>query len=547
MGRSLLWRKVLMKPAAFFTRFHTVKILGLCFILTGRALNAEPVRDQSGPAAGIEAEGTRNTLRVNREAAPGEETTGPERLSREETAGAEGPLEEKPVDGGRIREKPLGEETLGAERPPEEESAGMSQALRETAENGRPLRQIHPPEGDKADRLPPGVLSGTAFTPVIPGVDRPLTQRYIRQYTSPAGLSWLNQVMTRGGPYLAFIRREIEKRDLPPELLYLPVIESAFLATAKSASGAAGLWQFMRNSIAPFNMNVTDWMDERLDFWKSTQGALRKLEDNYRQLQDWPLALAAYNAGLGAVGRVIGKTGIKDYWDLSENKYFKTETIHYVPKLLAVAAIVSDPRRYGLEPDWSEDPQWTQVPVGRPVDLDLLAETAGIDGAILKAANRELYYGVTPPDSGYFLKVRASDEAAIREVLARKDLALIRYYFHTIQYGDTLSELAQHYGVSVVQINGANPDMRGQYLQIGQRIRIPVVKEVSPYEQTRAQRTENPVFEGNHLVKQGETLWSIALAYDVDPQVLAAANDMDLEDTLRVGRSLKTPIITDSR
>jgi membrane-bound lytic murein transglycosylase D len=492
MGGSLLRRKILMKPAAFFTRLPGIKILGLCFVLTGTALHAEPVQEPSGQAAGINAAGTEGTttaLPVNREEIPAEET----------------------------------------------------------AENGRPLRQVKPPEGDKADRLPQGVLSGTAFTPVIPGLDRPLTQHYIRQYTRPAGLSWLNQVMTRGGPYLAFIRREIEQRNLPPELLYLPVIESAFLATAKSASGAAGLWQFMRNSIGPFDMKVTDWMDERMDFWKSTQGALRKLEDNYRQLQDWPLALAAYNAGLGAVNRVIRRTGIKDYWDLSEKKHFKTETIHYVPKLLAVAAIVSNPRRYGLEPGWSEDPQWTQVPVGRPVDLDLLAETAGLDGAILKSANRELHYGVTPPGSGYSLKVRAADEAAAREVLAREDLALLRYYFHTIQYGDTLSELAQHYGVSVAQLSGANPGIKGRYLQIGERIRIPAVKEVGPYEQAGAPKTGIPVFEGTHLVKQGETLWSIALAYDVDPRVLAAANGMDLEDTLRVGSSLKTPIIIDNR
>jgi membrane-bound lytic murein transglycosylase D len=408
---------------------------------------------------------------------------------------------------------------------------------------GRPLRQARPLDEDKAGRLPLGILSGTAFNPVIPGLEQALTRRYIRQYSSPGGLSWLKQVMTRGEPYLAFIRREIEERELPPELLYLPVIESAFLPTAKSSSGAAGLWQFMKNSITPFDMKVTDWMDERLDFWKSTQGALRKLEDNYRQLQDWPLALAAYNAGLGAVNRTIKTTGIKDYWELSEKKHFKTETIHYVPKLLAVAAIVSDPRRYGLEPNWAEDPQWTRVPVERSADLDVLAEAAGIDGEVLKAANRELYYGVTPPGGGYSLKVRTADEPAIREALARTDLALIKYHFHTIQYGDTLSELAGHYGVSVLQINDANPGMRERYLQIGKRIRIPALRDVGPYKRTGVPETDIPVFKGNHLVKQGETLWSIALAYEVDPEILAAANGIDLEDTLRVGKSLKTPIV----
>jgi membrane-bound lytic murein transglycosylase D len=384
------------------------------------------------------------------------------------------------------------------------------------------------------------VIAGTSLSLTIGGLDQALTQRYINQYSSTGGLSWLRQVMERGAPYLAFIRREIAERNLPPELLYLPVIESAFLSTARSGSGAAGLWQFMRNSIGPFDMKVTDWMDERLDFWKSTQGALRKLEDNYRQLQDWPLALAAYNAGLGAVNRIISRTGTRDYWELSEKRQFKTETIHYVPKLLAVAAIASNPRQYGLELSWPEDPQWRRLPTDKAADLEILAEAAGIDPAALKAANRELFYGVTPGTPGYALKVRAADEEALRQVLARTDLPLIKYYYHTIQYGDTLSVLAQHYGVSVAQINSANPGARERYLQIGQRIRIPALKEAGPYVRPRSEGI--PVFEGHHLVKQGETLWSIAMAYDVDPEVLAAANGMALGDTLSIGRSLKTPI-----
>jgi membrane-bound lytic murein transglycosylase D len=349
--------------------------------------------------------------------------------------------------------------------------------------------------------------------------------------------------MNRGQPYLAFIRREIEERQLPVELLYLPVIESAFQPTAKSRSGAAGLWQFMKNSISPFDMEVTEWMDERLDFWKSTQGALSKLEDNFRQLQDWPLALAAYNAGLGSVNQIIKRTGIKDYWELVEKKYFKTETTHYVPKLLAVAAIVSSPRRYGLEVLWPEDPQWTRVPLERQADLEILAEAAGIDGEALKAANRELYYGVTPPGGGYSLKVRAAEESAVREALEQPDLALIRYHFHTIQYGDTLSELAAHYEVSVAQIREANKGLRDRSLQIGKRIRIPAVKNIDPYKKAGVRQTDIPVFEGTHLVKQGETLWSIALAYNTDPEVLAAVNGIDMEDTLRVGKNLKTPIV----
>ena len=372
-------------------------------------------------------------------------------------------------------------------------------------------------------------------------MQNPLTQQYIRQYSSPGGLSWLQAVMNRGGPYLAFIRKELAERKLPEELVYLPVIESGFLATAQSKSGATGLWQFMRNSMGPFNMKINDWVDERRDFWKSTQGALRKLEENYRYLGDWHLALAAYNVGLGAITKLVQQSGISDYWLLSQKKLLKTETIHYVPKLLAVVYILTHQRQFGLEPGWPEDPQWEQVAVERSADLRLLADQAGIDSGELIRANRELLYNVTPPGQNYFLKVPGKDADKISGVLSRKDITLIRYYFHTIHSGDTLLALALHYGIKVEQILASNPGVQDRYLKIGSRLLIPALKDVGPYERPAVSR-ENLNFDGTHLVKKGETLWSIALGYDVDPETLAEANGMQLTDVLREGKILKTPI-----
>jgi membrane-bound lytic murein transglycosylase D len=347
--------------------------------------------------------------------------------------------------------------------------------------------------------------------------------------------------MKQGEPYLGFIRRELEQRNLPPELLYLPVIESQYLPTAVSRSGAAGLWQFMKNSIAPFDMKVNDWIDERRDFWKSTFGALKKLEENYNYFGDWGLALAAYNAGLGAVNQAVKKSGTKDYWVLSGMKQLKTETIHYVPKFLAVSYILSNFRRFGLDPVWNEDPGWTRVAAERQADLNLLAAEAGVDPAALKGANRELAYAVTPPGPGYYLKVRAEDADKVTAVLARKDLPLVNYYIHTIRSGDTLLAMALHYGVTVEQILESNPGTRAQYLKIGGKLMIPAFKDVGPY--TRPESgTAGLAFTGSHLVKKGETLWSIALAYKTGPEILAEANGMGLDDVLREGRVLKTPI-----
>jgi membrane-bound lytic murein transglycosylase D len=399
----------------------------------------------------------------------------------------------------------------------------------------RPLRQIRQtqPYAATPHKEAPQLLT-------LSGYDEPLTQKYIEQYTTKGGKSWLTTIIKRSEPYLAFIRSELESRGMPQELIYLPVIESAYSSAAVSRSGATGLWQFMRNSIGPYGMKITEWMDERRDFWKSTTGALNKLENEYKRVGSWELALAAYNAGLGTVLNGLKKHPEADYWELCRQKVFKNETIQYVPRLLAVAFILSNPRRFGLEPLWPEDPQWTRIPAGRPVDLGLVAEHAGLPGTDLKKANSELTYGITPPDSSYHIKVPAAHAPLIASVLEDPKLTLIKYYFHTIRAGDTLSGIAMRYGVSEKQIRSNNVGLQERYLKIGQRLIIPAFREINLA--AAAPRQDNVSFSGTHLVKRGETLWSIALAYNTDPETLARINGIGLNDILRAGSSLKTPV-----
>ena len=407
----------------------------------------------------------------------------------------------------------------------------------------RPLRSIRQENQITAEnhQAPP------AYYPLLTpsALEQELTVRYIKQYSAPGGIAWLNGVLKQGSVYIPFIREEIQRRNLPPELLFLPVIESGYLPGAKSKSGAMGLWQFMMNSIAPFNMKVNDMIDERRDFMKSTQAALQKLEENYRFFGNWPLALAAYNAGLGAVNRSVQKTGSRDYWLLCEKKELRNETIHYVPRLLATAWILSQPRRFGID-FWPENCEWQAVPVGRQVSLDLIAAEAGVDSRLLRQGNMELLYGLTPPDSSYRLKVPAAVLPLIAGVLEREDLKLIRHYRYAIQYGDTLSALAQHYGVSLKLIEQHNPGISDRYLKIGEIIIIPALADVKPYPAKTAAPDGSGgagQYGGTHLVKKGETLWSLGIAYSIDPEQLARANGMELNQILPEGKVLKVPII----
>jgi membrane-bound lytic murein transglycosylase D len=382
--------------------------------------------------------------------------------------------------------------------------------------------------------------------PEIPGFDHSLTKHWIEYYTSKGRLGWLSSTLIKGEPYLDFIRQEIKLRELPPELLYLPVIESGFSVTARSSSGARGLWQFMRNSMHPY-MKSNEWVDERLDFWKSTHGALSKLESHFKEFGNWPLALAAYNSGGGAISKILKNTGTKDYWHLAETRKLKTESVHYVPKLLAVYYIASNPRKFNLDicrP--SKEYEWTRVPVSKQVNMAVLAEYSGIENTVLHNANRELLTPLTPP-GGYSLKVRAGDAAAVKAVLDSEDLKLIKHYIYIVRPGDTLFALARHYGVSVDNIMAENPGINPKSLKLGSRIIIPAFKEVSsppapPATAALPPKNSGQEWAGTWTVRSGDTLWSISRKYNVSAESLAFENNISLSSVLSVGKVLRVPL-----
>jgi membrane-bound lytic murein transglycosylase D len=335
----------------------------------------------------------------------------------------------------------------------------------------RPLRHNQEARDENRFWLP----NEQEMLPAIDGLDQELSRSFVSRYSKGGNKIWLLESLERGSPYMAFIQTRLKGNNIPDELLYLPVIESAFVQTVVSRSGAAGLWQFMRNSMAPW-LKSTDWLDERLDFWASTEAALAKLQSNYAETQDWPLALAAYNSGLGAIRSVRKAHPGKDYWELSALKALKSETLYYVPKLLAVYYIASNPRRTGFESFWPAWVEWEQVTIGRQADLSLLAELADISAEDLRRANAELRYNTTPPDPAYKLKVRAEAKDRLAQAIAQTEQPLVRSYIHIISSGDTIYGLSRSYGVPAEHIFDANPGLKERALQIGQKLMIPALK-----------------------------------------------------------------------
>jgi membrane-bound lytic murein transglycosylase D len=406
------------------------------------------------------------------------------------------------------------------------------------SDTDRPLRtkpQDLPVIASNSSLPAPHTTTPSLITPAV--LEQPLFQRYLTQYTSTSGVAYMNAVLDRASLYLPFIKEEIKKRNLPPELAYLPVIESNFVITARSKSGAVGLWQFMLNSISPFDIKVNDIVDERRDFQKSTRGALQKLEDNYRTLGNWELALAAYNCGLGAMNRTIQKTKIRNYWELCKRKDLRQETIDYVPKFLATAYILSQPRRFGID-CWQESHEWTAIPLKRQVSLDILSAESGADRELLRRLNAELLHGITPAGN-YHLKIPASHLEQISAVLEREDLNLVRYHYHIVRHGDTLWSMSKHYGASLDLIEQHNPGISGRYLKIGETVIIPAFKDINP----PARPTSNVRFDAQYTVKKGDTLWSLAIRYGINPEDLAQANNITLNQILREGITLNVPIL----
>ncbi|WP_255818742.1 lytic transglycosylase domain-containing protein [Treponema putidum] len=376
---------------------------------------------------------------------------------------------------------------------------------------------------------------------VIVSSKYPLIEKFRTRYLNEDGLRYLEAIMQKSIPYRNFIIEELRRENLPPELLFLPVIESGFSPKAVSKSGAVGIWQFMRNSIGGYDIHIDEWIDERRDPWKTSAAAVKKLKWNYNYYNDWYLALAAYNCGVGALDKAIKKAGSRNYWYLVENKFLKTETSLYVAKFLAIAEILMQSEKYGI--DWGEalDYQATDViPIRRSVDIVLIAEKINADTELFSALNPSLKFNITPPNVKYNLRIPLEYKDAVQDLLEKNTL-LIKYYSYKIKSGDTLYALSKHYGVSVKSIMNYNPNVKPSALKIGQVIKIPALKTVASYRNRKDD--QNVEFTDVYVIKKGDTLWSIALKYNIQVETLAEKNGIEVNSVLSLGQKLKVPII----
>ncbi len=382
-----------------------------------------------------------------------------------------------------------------------------------------------------ADREGGGGSTGTGCFPIP---DHPAVARLVEEFCGPRRRS-VSEAFRRAERYLPMIRRVLREEGLPQELAYLPMVESHFRPDARSRAGAVGLWQFIAGTARRSGLRVDWWVDERLDPEASTRAAARHLKELYGRFGDWNLALAAYNAGPGAVERALARTGARDYWGLIAAGALRSETSRYVPKFYAALALARVPARYGLS--WGDPPEplrYDTVWVASPVDVVTAARLLGVSPRTLRALNPALLRGCTPPGAGaYPLRVpegRGADLAAALERLPPDRRLSFRRY--RIRPGDTLWALARRFATRAAAIAELNRIRSPRRLRPGRELVIPV-----PAFKPVAVRAETPRGDG-YVVRRGDTLWGIARRFGVSVEALRSWNGLGRGSTIRPGQVL---------
>ncbi|MFQ1742058.1 LysM peptidoglycan-binding domain-containing protein [Aeromonas veronii] len=356
----------------------------------------------------------------------------------------------------------------------------------------------------------------------------------------------LATIASRAEPYLYLMVEEIERRELPMELITVPMIESMFDPHARSRSNAVGLWQFVPATGRNFGLRHDNWYDGRRDVLASTNAALDYLEYLNRFFDgDWLQTLAAYNAGEGRVRNAIQRNQRAgkptDYWSLD----LPRETRMYVPKILAMADMISNADKYNIQlPVLANEPKLRVVETGSQIDLNVAAQLAGLRTSQLKEVNPALSRGVMSPRGPYRLLVPV--EYADTLELALADLPKserIRTRSYQVTSGDTLSRIAQNHGVSVSELKQAN-NLRSNNLRRGQQLVIPTHGQVSSKAssaskpQQLASRGSSQKAKVSYKVRSGDNLWSISQAHGVSHEELAKWNGLNAKSALKPGMKL---------
>jgi membrane-bound lytic murein transglycosylase D len=282
--------------------------------------------------------------------------------------------------------------------------------------------------------------------------------------------------LSRSGRYLDLMKEILKEKDVPEEIVFLPLIESGFNPYAYSPARAVGYWQFIASTAKKYGLKINWWRDERRDPVKSTEAAADYLKELYGTFGSWNLAMAAYNAGEGNILKALNKTKTDDYWSLMDTKYLKRETKDYVPKFIAASLIANSPEDFGFEDlEYHPPLNYDRVTISSPVDLEIIADCAETTEGVIKELNPELRRWCTPPDvSEYALRIpEGKKDIFLKNLSQVPEEKLFTVDIYKVKRGDTFKRISKKTGIPVQIILDLNSLEKIMPLKEGMKICLP--------------------------------------------------------------------------
>ena len=335
-------------------------------------------------------------------------------------------------------------------------------------------------------------------------------------------------LISRSHYYFPMFEEILDKHNLPLEIKYLAVVESALKPRAKSRVGATGLWQFMFATGKQYGLEVSSYVDERCDPLLSTNAAAKYLGSLYKMFGDWDLALAAYNSGPGNVTKAIRRSGgYQNYWNI--RPFLPSETAGYLPAFLATFYLFEYAETHGFQVQKKQLPMIATdtIHVKQMISLDQVAEFTNTKIELLQhlnpsykldiipALNNKTYTLRLPLDKiGDFVQNETQIYRAAQAEFEAREKPLPQFFEidskirYKVKSGDYLGKIARKFGVKVSQIKKWN-GLRTNDLKIGQQLTI-YSRNPTAYTLNKPKTTINTSNKSTYLVKAGDSLWSIS-------------------------------------
>ncbi|MDC3390263.1 LysM peptidoglycan-binding domain-containing protein [Flavobacteriales bacterium] len=345
--------------------------------------------------------------------------------------------------------------------------------------------------------------------------------------------------------YFPLFESLLDSYELPLELKYLAIVESALNPKAKSHSGATGLWQFMYLTGREYNLNVTSYIDERQDPIKSTQAACEYFLKLYDNFGDWNLVLAAYNGGPGYLQRKINSIGSNNFWDLYP--HLRRETRNYIPTFIAVNYAMEFAEEHDIQ---SQNPKINlsdtdTIVIAQQVDINTLSKMLCLNNETLKYLNPSIKKDVFPKNSiivlpsyakNDFLNNKENNYAFIDAVDSKEILINEKRLLYTVEQGDYLGRIAKEHDVKIYEIKNWNK-LTSSKLSIGKKLVLFVKDKTNITTSTSVKNTRV------YIVQRGDTLWGIAKKFNgLSVRKIKSLNNL-LDDHLKLGTKIIIPTI----